>query len=182
MHVTNWNAFDCVLLVIVVYSTFAAFIQGIIRSVFGLAGIFAGFALASWNYEGASERLQRWISSKTAAEVVAFLLIMCTVALIAAFIGHALHKTARGVGLGMFDRLLGGAFGLARGVLLGVAVMMAVALLAPNSGWIRNSELSPYFLAAAHEVSFVVPHDLQEHLFTGANRLSREVPVWIGTD
>ena len=90
-----------------------------------------------------------------------------------------MNRTVRAVGLGFFDRILGAAFGFARGCLFGVAILMAIAAFLPRSQWLANSELSPYFLAGAHAVSFVVPHDLQKQILEGAAQLKHEAPDWI---
>jgi membrane protein required for colicin V production len=75
---------------------------------------------------------------------------------------------------------MGGAgFGLARGGLLGVAILMAAAAFVPQSTWVRNSQLAPYFLAGAHAVSFVVPHDLRKQIQNGASELKHKAPDWI---
>jgi membrane protein required for colicin V production len=74
------------------------------------------------------------------------------------------------------DRLLGAGLGLVRGVLLGVAVMMAMTAFSPRSAWIRNSLLAPYFLAGAHAVSFVVPQHLQQQMAEGTRHLVEKTP------
>jgi len=100
-------------------------------------------------------------------------MVLCTL------LGKASNRTAHAIGLGFFDRLLGAAFGFVRGCLLGVAILMAVAAFLPGSQWIANSQLSPYFLAGAHAVSFVVPHDLRQQILDGAAQLKHEAPDWI---
>jgi membrane protein required for colicin V production len=56
---------------------------------------------------------------------------------------------------------------------------MAIAAFLPHSAWIANSRLSPYFLAGAHAVSFVVPPDLQHQILDGAQQLKHNAPDWI---
>ena len=63
--------------------------------------------------------------------------------------------------------------------LLGVAILMAAAAFLPPAPWISNSQLSPYFLAGAHAVSFVVPHALQQQILDGAAMLKHNAPDWI---
>jgi membrane protein required for colicin V production len=94
-------------------------------------------------------------------------------------LGRALNRTAHAIGLGFFDRILGAAFGLARGCLFGVAILMAVTAFRPHSAWVENSRLTPYFLAGVHAVSFVVPHDLQQKVLYGAEQLKHNAPDWI---
>ena len=63
--------------------------------------------------------------------------------------GKLIRRTAHTIGLGFFDRLLGALFGLARGCLLGVAILTAATAFLPHSTRIANSRLTPYFLAGS---------------------------------
>jgi membrane protein required for colicin V production len=173
------NLFDCFLIAVLVYSTIVAFIRGIILELFSLGGLIAGIVLAAWNYHHVALLLGRFINSLATAQIVAFLLIILCVMVLCTLLGKALNRTARAIGLGFFDRLLGAVFGLARGCLLGVAILMAVAAFLPRSQWIANSQLTPYFLAGAHAVSFVVPHDLRQQILNGAVQLKHDAPDWI---
>jgi membrane protein required for colicin V production len=168
--IRSFNLFDWFLLAIVAYSTIAAMVRGFFREVFSLVGLIAGILLASWNYSLFSvylERLLPW----TVAQIVAFLLIVVTTMVLCGLAGTLLHKTAKTVGLGFVDRLLGGTFGLVRGCLMGVALLIVGAAFLPQSFYLRNSALSGYFLQGAHAVSFVVPTDLQQHIREGILQL-----------
>jgi membrane protein required for colicin V production len=173
------NLFDCFLIAVLVYSTVVAFIRGIILELFSLGGLIAGIVLAAWNYHHVALLLGRFINSLAIAQIVAFLLIILCVMVLCTLLGKAMNRTAHAVGLGFFDRLLGAVFGFARGCLLGVAILMAVAAFLPRSQWIANSQLTPYFLAGAHAVSFVVPHDLRQQILNGAVQLKHDAPDWI---
>jgi len=172
------NPFDWFLIAIVVYSTVIAIARGFFREVFSLVGLIAGILLASWNYPLIGDWLARWIPWAT-AQIVAFLLIAILVMVLCGLSGKLLSGTARSIGLGFVDRVLGGVFGLARGFLLGVAIMMAAAAFLPRERYIRESQLSDYFLAGAHAVSFVVPTNLQHHIREGVAQLKHGAPDWI---
>jgi membrane protein required for colicin V production len=146
---------------------------------FGLGGLIAGILLASWNYPALAAILERVITSTAVANVIAFLLIAVAVMVVCALIGKALHHTADAIGLGFFDRLLGAVFGYLRGCLLCVAILMAVTAFLPPSSAVQKSSLTPYFLAGAHAVSFVVPQDLSHRLVNGAEQLKHTAPDWI---
>jgi membrane protein required for colicin V production len=173
------NLFDWFLIAILAYSTVMAFLRGIILELFSLGGLIAGILLASWNYSQVAVFLERLITTPATAQIVAFLLIVIGVMILSALLGKALNRTAHAIGLGFFDRLLGAVFGLARGCLFGVAILMAVAAFRPHSTWAENSRLSPYFLAGVHAVSFVVPHDLQQQIMNGAQQIKHNAPDWI---
>jgi membrane protein required for colicin V production len=173
------NLFDWLLMAILAYSTIKAFLRGIILELFSLAGIIAGILLASWNYRLLALQLNHVITTPAIAQIIAFLLIVVVIMVLSALLGKVFNRTAHAIGLGFFDRLLGAVFGFARGCLLGIAIMMAVAAFLPQSQWIANSHLSPYFLEGAHAVSFVVPHDLQQQILDGAALLKHNAPDWI---
>jgi membrane protein required for colicin V production len=173
------NLFDWFLVSVLVYSTIVAFMRGIILELFSFGGLIAGILIASWNYSHVALPLERLITTPATAQIVAFLLIAIGVMVLSFFLGKALNRTAHAIGLGFFDRLLGAVFGLARGCLFGIAILMAIAAFWPHSTWIENSQLSYYFLAGAHAVSFVVPHDLQQQILNGAQQLKHNAPNWI---
>src|SRR6266550_8979939 len=174
------NLFDCFLIAMLAFSTIMAFLRGIILELFSLGGLIAGILLASWNYKHVATLLKSlFIATPATAEIVAFLLIIIGVMVLSTLLGKALNQTAHAIGLGFFDRLLGALFGFVRGCLFGVAILMAIAAFLPHSAWIANSRLSSYFLAGAHAVSFVVPHDLQQQILNGAQQLKHNAPDWI---
>lgn len=179
---TTLNPFDWFLIAIVAYSTIVAFLRGFFREAFSLIGLVAGILLASWNYPVIGDRLAAWIPWAT-AQIVAFLFIAILVMVLCGLAGKFLNKTARTIGLGFVDRLLGGVFGFARGCLMGVAILMAAAAFLPHEQFIHRSQLSSYFLEGAHAVSFVVPTNLQQHIRVGVLQLMPELkhrtPDWI---
>lgn len=172
------NLFDWSLIALLTYSTVMAFLRGIILELFTLAGLIAGILLASWNYGRIAMYLEH-VMSPTAAQIIAFFLIVVGIMILSTLLGKALNRTAYAIGLGFFDRLLGAVFGLARGCLFAIAILMAVAAFRPHSTWAENSRLSPYFLAGVHAVSFVVPHDLQQQITNGTQQLKHNAPDWI---
>jgi membrane protein required for colicin V production len=179
----SWHAltgFDWFLLVVVLVSALLAFQRGLVRVLFSLAGMVAGILLASWNYVCLGGWLQRWMSSVQTSQIVAFVAILLGVMLVFSIAAGIVRGTLKAVGLGFADRLLGAAAGVVRGMLLGVAAMMAMAAFVPDSGpgsgLTENSLLAPYFLRGAHAVSFVVPRGFEQQIRTGAERLIKKTP------
>jgi len=175
---SSFTPFDWLLIAVVVYSTIVAAMRGFFREAFSLAGLVVGSLLASWNYESLGKPLEG-IMPWRAAQIVAFLAIAIAVMVLCGLAGKLLHSTAQSIGLGFIDRLLGTAFGLLRGFLMGVVIMVAAAAFLPNVRYIRDSALSGYFLEGAHAVSFVVPTNLQQHIREGTAELRHGKPDWI---
>ena len=168
------SGFDWVLLGLVGLSALLAFRRGLIRVIFSFAGVAAGTVLAGWYSLPAGAWLHGWIGSPVAAHMVGFLGILIGVTLLCSVAAQIVRRTVRAAGLGLFDRLLGGAFGAARGGLLGVALVLAIAAFAPRSTWLRDSQLAPYFLSGAHAVSFVMPRQLKQQVESGTASLLRQ--------
>jgi membrane protein required for colicin V production len=127
MRAINWV--DAVLAIIVALNCILGIRRGIFREFFNLAGIvlglFAGFRLyeaLGWNIEG-------WLDAKPAvANLVAFVAIFCAIAFGASWLGHLLHKGAKRLFVGWLDRLAGGVFGFARGVVFASVTALVFAL------------------------------------------------------
>jgi membrane protein required for colicin V production len=177
------NPLDWLLTLLLAYSAVRAALRGFLREAFALGGLIAAFLLACWNYESVATRLQERIQTVALtpplAQFAAFLLILLVVMLVATLLGTLLKRTASAVGLGFFDRLLGALFGLARGALLDMAIVLAVTAFLPSASWIKNSLLAPYFLRATHAVSFVMPSELRRQIFDGLQQLQHATPNWM---
>jgi membrane protein required for colicin V production len=161
------NPLDWLLAVLLAYSVVRAAMRGLFREIFALAGLVLGFLLACWNYRSAATHLLGIVDTLPLAQLLAFLLILIVTMLLATLLGKLLSKTASTIGLGFLDRLGGAVFGLLRGGLLALALLLAVTAFLPTGTWIQTSLLAPYFLRANHAVSFVMPSDLRLRLFDG---------------
>jgi membrane protein required for colicin V production len=172
------NALDWLLAAILGYSTIRAIFRGFIREAFALGGLILGFLAACWGYAALARRLAGLITSPPLAQFLSFLLILFGIMALATLLGHLVRRTASAVGLGFFDRLLGALFGLLRGAILGGAFLLAVTAFLPTAPWVENSFLAPYFLRAAHAVSFTMPSDLNHRLRSGLDRIQQSKPLW----
>jgi membrane protein required for colicin V production len=173
------NPLDWLLVILLAYSVVRAFLRGFFQEAFALGGLILGFVFACWLYRPLARELKGLIPPTQIAELAGFLLILAGTVIVASLLGRLLRHTASAVGLGFVDRLLGAVFGLVRGALLGVALLLAMTAFLPSAPWIENSHLAPYFLRAAHAVSFVMPSDLKERLLDRLEHLKQTSPDWI---
>jgi membrane protein required for colicin V production len=161
------NPLDWFLAVLLAYSVIRAVMRGFVREAFALGGLVVGLVLACWNFRIAGQYVRGLVNEQPLADLLGFFAILIVVTLIATLSGKLLSRTASAVGLGFFDRVGGALFGLARGALLGLAVLLAVTVFLPGAPWVKTSSLAPYFLRANHAVSFVMPTDLRARLADG---------------
>jgi membrane protein required for colicin V production len=181
LSITNWNGFDWMLFAILVLSTTLAFRRGLVRAIFGLLGFVGGFKVASSYYIQGSDWINELhlIGSVSAARIVAFLLIVALTVAAIELTGWGIQKMLRAAGLSLLDRIMGLLFGFARGCLIDIALLLVVTNFAPQSQMVTTSVLSPYFLALAHDVSFLVPQYLQQRMADGAVDFRQNTPHWI---
>ena len=176
---TGFTAFDWLIAALLLWSVISAFLRGAIRETVALAGFIVGLLLASWNYARLAPDLEPWLPATAFANAVAFLLILSAVTVAASLAGRLLRSGARAVGLGLLDRLAGAGIGLVRGLLAGIALIMAITAFLPPQQAVARSRTAPYLLAAAHGVSFVVPQELERQLTLGAAALMHTRTSWI---
>jgi len=173
---------DWILGIILVYSVVRAAMRGFIAESFALVGVVCGFLFACWFYHQGGASLAGLISTPALAELAAFLLILAATMVAAALLGKLLRHTASTIGLGFFDRLLGAIFGLLRGTLLGISLLLPITAFLPTAAWVQQSALAPYFLRAAHALSFLMPSDLKFKLLDGLDRIRHNTPDWVDPD
>ncbi len=164
---SGMNPLDWVIALILVLSTVAAFLRGLIRSLVSLAGLLLGVLVAFWYAPKAAASMARWIEPHALAEILSFVLLLAAVYVAAALLGRLLRGACSAVGLGFLDRLAGGAFGFARGVLLLAAMLLPLAPYLAHGNEAQGSILLPYLLPAAHGISFVVPRDFGNRISGG---------------
>jgi membrane protein required for colicin V production len=136
------TGFDVVILAVVFLSTLFAFAAGVIREVISLAAWIVGIVAAVAYSSDVATVFSGFDISPAARHVLAFALILIVVLIAGGIVSRLLRGAVHAVGLGFVDRLLGAAFGLARGL----AVVMAFALVAglttmPKAEWWQNSLL-----------------------------------------
>ena len=169
------NPLDWLLAALFAYSVIRAAMRGLLRESFALGGLIAGFFLACWNYRIAADRLRGVIDSPPLRDFLAFLLILLATMTVTAILGKLLSKSASAVGLGFLDRLGGAAFGLLRGALLVLALLLAMTALLPASARLQKemqtSLLGLYFLRANDAVCFVMPSSLRQRWTDGLQRI-----------
>jgi membrane protein required for colicin V production len=150
----------------VVFSVVLSAAQGFFLEIFSLAGVVLGFLLASWEYSVVASRLT-FINPPWAANIVAFFLVFVAIAILAGAIGRIVSWGMKQVGLRWMDRVLGGAFGLVRGLLVVTVAVMATAAFMPDSQVLARSQMAPYFLVAGRAASWLAPSEVRSKVREG---------------
>ncbi len=173
------NPLDWLLVLLLAYSVLRATIRGFFREAFSLGGLILGLLFACWFYQRVALSLRELIPSSSGAQLAAFLLLLLGIMFLSALLGKLMSHTASVLGLGFIDRLLGAILGLCRGAVLCFALLLILTAFRPTVPWTEDSLLRPYFLRAAHAVSFLMPTELSRRLLDDFNHLKHTTPDWI---
>lgn len=176
LTIATFTPFDWLMALIVVLSTVAGFRKGFLRILLSIGGVLAGLIAAAWYYPTVAPWLRGVFTNEIAANAVGFTLIFAVVLVLASLLTSLLHRTAKAMGLGVIDQLLGLCLGFTRGLLFGAALMMVLTAFTPTSAWLRGSKLASYFLDGAHALSFVVPESFERQVGEGAKCLLQATP------
>ncbi len=156
---------DWALIAVIGLSVIVGLWRGFVREVFS---IFV-WILAIWiafRYSGvAAGWLEAWVELPSARAIVAFSGLLLITLIIGGLAGWLLGKLVDSTGLGGTDRMIGMLFGLLRGLVIVVVIMLVTRFTPfPQDPWWQQSRLIPYFERLAIYSVQWLPDNLQEML------------------
>ncbi len=135
---------DLALIFVLALWTLHGFARGIIRAVIGLASWLVGVIVALRLAAPVAALLPDFGDTAGARTWIAFVIVLLVVLFVGALLGSGLAKLFKAIGLGVLDRLLGGAFGFACGVLFALVFAFVAGLTGMSKrDWWQNSTLGP---------------------------------------
>jgi membrane protein required for colicin V production len=158
----NW--LDIVLILIIASSIFSGFASGMARVIVGMGTTILAIILSVWFYGSMAGVFQEYVSSRAIANIIGFFVVFVCIMVAGGLLGALLAKLFKWVGLGWLDRLLGGALGLVRGILISVVLIMIVMAFTatPPPRSVVNSRIAPYVVGAASVLTAITPHELKD--------------------
>lgn len=157
--------FDYAVLLVVGISVAIGAIRGLIREAFSLAGWILAFVVANAYGAEVAGMLRTSIHNDSARVIVAFVLLFVLVLLVTGIAGMLLSRLFKIAGLGLADRALGAIFGLLRGIVVVLAVVMVCGLTPlPREPMWRGALLSPPLETAVIAAKPWMPRDIAERI------------------
>jgi membrane protein required for colicin V production len=155
---------DFVFGILICASIASGFAKGFIRIGIGFIAAVIGIVAASWFYGTAAGWLVPYVTSPGVAHILGFLLVFAVVLAFGALVSGVLVRMFKLVGLSWLDRLLGGMFGVVRGLLISVALLMIMLAFAPSKthNAVVDSYFAPYVMESANLLSAIAPFELKD--------------------
>ena len=122
------------------------------------------------------------MGDESVASFAAFGVIVVGSLIAGGAIAWLLAKVLHWSGLRWFDRVLGGAFGLMRGLIMATAIVLAVVAFAPTTGsseTVAQSRIAPLVLHSARWTAALAPPDLRTSFYSGFDRVRN---TWTASD
>jgi len=156
---------DIVVLAIVGISILFGMLRGLMREVLALVAWAASFLLANLLAPDAATLLPQAMASEEFRLLVSFVVIFLVALVGLSVLAILASKVVRIVGLGPADRVVGGVFGLARGALVVMILVLLAGLTAlPRQPMWRNAVLSGTLEVVAGHVKEWLPADLSKRI------------------
>lgn len=176
LHPADW-----MILGVITVSLALGFFRGFVREAFSLAGWIAAYVVARLFHAPLENLLADSISTPSLRLAVAWGGLFVTTLVLAALASYLVLSVIESAGLRGADRFLGAGFGVARGLLLVLAVLVMVSPFASRDPWWTNAKLPKEFLrfeAVGREMKNKVVQAARQV----GNKETDEVPATAGND
>jgi membrane protein required for colicin V production len=159
------TAFDFLVLFVLICSIVISTLRGLVKEILSLIGWIVSFVLANAYGEQFAKLLPDMIPGTLARLIVAFVVLFIGVRVLMMLLSMAVEALVKASGLTLADRGLGGLFGLARGVVIILAVVLVCGMTTvPQQPFWKEALLSPLAETAARTVKPFVPGDFARHV------------------
>jgi membrane protein required for colicin V production len=142
----NWA--DWTILAIVAISTLIGLSRGFVREVLSMLTWVAAFIVATMFRDELAPLLSNLVDTPSLQVIAAFAILFIFTLLAGAGLNMTLSAFVEATGLSGTDRVLGMVFGLLRGGVVVMALLILAPALVPveEDGWWQQSALIPHFL------------------------------------
>jgi membrane protein required for colicin V production len=173
ISILNFTLLDWLILAILVYCTAVSAYKGFIREGLGLATVLLAALIASWSSRGVAGLFKDVVRTENLALFLGFSIIFLAI-VIAGFVAiWLITRFMKFAKLEWADRLLGAAFGLIRGWVIGAVLLLVLTAFEVQTERVRNSELAPLFLPGSRLLAAMTPYELKAKFLVGYRATER---------
>ena len=173
ISISGFTLLDWFVVAILAYSIVMSAVRGFVREVLGLVTVVSALFLAAWFYDELAGVFKDVVTSENIALFFGFSIIFAGVLIVGFTAIWLVYRVMKVAHVEWFDRILGGAFGFVRGWLIAAVIFLGFTAFGIRADAVRNSELSPYFLAGSRAVASMTPFDLKARFMVGYEEVER---------
>ena len=156
---------DWILLTVLAASMLVGAWRGLVYEVLSVMGWIAAFLLAQWLAPEVADKLPMQSSGETLRYAAAFVLVFIASVFAAGLVSALMKRLISAVGLRPVDRILGGVFGLFRGLILLLALSVVVHMTAlQESEWWLESQGAPMLITMLKGLRPMLPEKFGAYL------------------
>lgn len=157
--------FDYLVLFVLACSIVISTLRGLVKEILSLLSWIVSFVLANAYGEDLATLLPDMIPGNITRLIVAFIALFIGVRLLMLLLTMAIDALIKAAGLTLADRGLGGLFGLGRGLVIVLAVVLVCGMTAiPQQPFWKEALFSPLAETAARTVKPFLPGDVARHV------------------
>jgi len=160
MTLLGLNAFDLVVLAVVVLSGLFALMRGLVKEVLSIVSWVGALFVALYGFGYVAPYVSGMIQPAWLADVITgvglFVAALIALGLVSSLISGAVHKSSAGA----LDRSLGFLFGLVRGAVIVCVAWLAMSRVLPSSdypAWLKTARTLPLVERGANMLLGMVP-------------------------
>ncbi len=142
----NWS--DWAIIAILTISSLISLKRGFVKEALSLAIWVVAFAVASWFSPKLAPMLAVYLDTASLQQMAAFAALFIATLLVGGAVNYLLATLIKATGLTGTDRMLGVLFGLFRGLVIIMVLVLYVPKMIPvnEDAWWQQSALIPHFL------------------------------------
>ncbi len=159
------NGFDYAIIILMLLSIGVGIIRGAMREVMNIIGWVLAFIVAHAFAADLAPHFSDWVGEPVVRMVLAWTAIFAVVVIVASLVASLLSEVVKKLGLTTLDRGVGALIGLARGLLILLALTLALGMTSvPQSPLWKNAVLTPWLEVAAMHARAVLPIAIAEKI------------------
>ncbi|HEY0077293.1 MAG TPA: CvpA family protein [Pyrinomonadaceae bacterium] len=168
------TVFDFFVIALVGASVVAGALRGLVRGLITGAALLLGLLLAARWYEtaGALVRATGLVETTAAAHAGGFLLVVGAMLAIGLAVGTLVRGGLKRARLEWSDRLLGGAFGLLRGLLVSSVIYLALTAFPVRLSSVEEARTAPALAEGAHLLAACTSADVRSRFIARYRHLT----------
>lgn len=147
---------DNLILAVIAISSAFGVRRGFIKEIMSLLSWIAALLVSRVYSVSLASILENLIDNPSVRYVIAFSVLFVIIIMLGTLLNHLMSKLLVVTGLKTIDRLLGAAFGVARGTVIVLVFLFVLNVFVSESEWWQQSTLIPYGMVLIEESQFFI--------------------------